>query len=90
MKIFEIKLRTASVYDDGCYHSMVVIAETPEKAIEVASKIDEHGNSYSENSNWRISNFGKYYDIFEIGNSNDTVPRFVTGYYVPYNYYFDE
>lgn len=79
MNIYEIGLKNPSRFVDGCYHSMVVIAETEDLAFNLASI---YADSYHYMESYRKENV--YIKL--IGISNETEERFVTGNYVPYNY----
>jgi hypothetical protein len=86
MKIFEIFLKNPDFYD-GCYHKYVMVAENAESAFDLAMHIDEYGNI-----NKRIVNYiaKDFYEVKVIGESNESQPRFVCGYYEPYNESKDE
>lgn len=91
MKIYEFKLKENRYsYGGGEYKSMVIIDHDIDCAITRAVYVDEYGEKSSFAQFNSLATVKEKYDITEIGVSPETVPRFVSGYYIPYDSSLDE
>ncbi|AXH72581.1 MAG: hypothetical protein [Caudoviricetes sp.] len=85
MNIYEFQLNEKFISEfGGEFNSLVIIAPSEQEAINLSCYIDENGiQRYYQTGVVGYGNIKEKYTIREIGKSNESTSRFVTGSYVP-------